>query len=35
LIYLSCCPVCKERLDAEPARYIAGFGAIGAAPAGG
>jgi thiosulfate dehydrogenase [quinone] large subunit len=35
LIYLSCCPVCKERLDAEPARYIAGLGAIGAAPAGG
>jgi len=23
LMYLSCCPVCKERLDAEPARYLA------------
>ena len=23
LTYLSCCPVCKERLDAEPARYLA------------
>ena len=23
LTYLSCCPVCKERLDAEPTRYLA------------
>jgi thiosulfate dehydrogenase [quinone] large subunit len=35
LIYLSCCPVCKGQLDAEPARYIAGLGAVGPAPAGG
>ena len=23
LTYLSCCPVCKEHLDAEPTRYLA------------
>lgn len=26
LTYLSCCPICKERLEAEPARYVARFG---------
>jgi thiosulfate dehydrogenase [quinone] large subunit len=35
LVYLSCCPVCKEQLDAEPARYIRGLGAVGPAVAGG
>ena len=33
LIYLTCCPVCKERLDEQPARYIAGLGAAIPVPA--